>query len=121
MTSKKITGVLGEDKACEYLIQNGYTVTCRNARRGHLEVDIICENEEFLVFAEVKTRKNNPSFGRPAAAVNYKKRQNIIAFAEAYISEHGTGGKCIRLDVVEVYTDGKTVYQIEHLKNAITK
>lgn len=121
MTSKKITGVLGEDKACEYLTKNGYTVIERNVRCGHLETDIICENDEFFVFAEVKTRKYNPSFGRPASAVNHKKKQNLITFAEMYIAEHGTGGKCVRLDVIEVYTDGKTVYKIEHLKNAITK
>ncbi len=116
-----MTGTLGEDAACEYLIQNGYNVICRNKRYGHLETDVICENDEFLVFAEVKTRKYNPAYGRPSLAVGYKKRQNLITFAEMYINEFGTNGKCIRLDVVEVYTDGKTVCKIEHLKNAITK
>lgn len=121
MASKKITGVLGENAACGYLEKNGYTVLCKNKRYGHLEMDIICENSDFLVFAEVKTRKYNPSFGRPAAAVDHKKKQNLIAFAEMYIQEYGTRGKMVRLDVVEVYTDGEKVCRIEHLKNAICK
>lgn len=121
MINKKISGTYGEDKACGFLQENGYTVLYRNKRYGHLETDIICENDKYLVFAEVKTRKYNPSFGRPAAAVNYKKKQNLIAFAEMYISEHGTGGKMIRLDVIEVYTDGEKVCKIEHLENAISK
>ncbi len=121
MTSKKITGDIGENAVCEFLEKNGYTVLCRNKRYGHLEMDIICENNEFLVFAEVKTRKDNPLFGRPAMAVNYKKKQNLITFAEMYIAQHGTNGKAVRLDVVEVYTDGKNVCKIEHLKNAISK
>lgn len=120
MTSKK-TGTLGEDKACEYLEKHGYTVLFRNMRYGHLEMDIICENDEFLVFAEVKTRKSNTAYGRPAQAVDYKKRQNLIAFAEMYIAQHTSRGKCVRLDVIEVYTDGKTVLKTEHLKNAITR
>lgn len=112
---------MGEDAAAELLQSEGYKILHRNKRYGHLETDIICENDEYLVFAEVKTRKYTPSFGRPALSVGYKKRQNLLSFAELYIAENTTGGKMVRLDVIEVYTNGEKIYKTVHLKNAITK
>ncbi len=113
-------GTKGESRAAEFLQENGYTILHRNKRYAHWETDIICENEQYLVFAEVKTRKYNSAFGRPAAAVNAKKKQNLISCAEAYIAENGTHGKQVRLDVIEVYESNGN-YRIMHLKNAITK
>lgn len=122
MTKKNTSskGTLGEDIAAAFLQENGYAILHRNKRYSHLETDIICQNDEYLVFAEVKMRKQNNSFGRPASAVNYKKQQNLIACAEAYIAENGTDGKRVRLDVIEVYSQNGT-YRVDHLKNAITK
>ncbi len=121
MTNKSKTGKEGEDKAAELLEKSGYRILFRNKRYGHLETDIICEDDEYIVFVEVKTRKYNPAFGRPSSAVDAKKRQNLINCAEAYLNEYGTKGKLIRLDVVEVYVKDGKVYKTEHLKNAITK
>lgn len=49
-------GAAGEALACEYLGSIGYSVICRNYRSGHLETDIICENETHILFVEVKSR-----------------------------------------------------------------
>ena len=121
MTNKRKTGKEGEDKAAELLEKSGYRILFRNKRYGHLETDIICEDDEYIVFVEVKTRKENPAFGRPSSAVDAKKRKNLISCAEAYLNEYGTKGKLVRLDVVEVYVKDGKVYKTEHLKNAITK
>lgn len=121
MTDKKRIGDEGEEKAVELLEKDGYRILFRNKRYGHLETDIICENDEYLVFAEVKTRKYNPNFGRPSSAVDAKKRQRLISCAEAYLNEYGSGGKLVRLDVVEIYVENGKINKIEHLKNAISK
>ena len=44
---KKETGNSGEEKACNYLIKNGYSIIQRNYRTRRGEVDIIVEKETF--------------------------------------------------------------------------
>ena len=78
MKTRKI-GMRGEDIAAEYLINNGYTVTARNYHVSHDEIDIIAEDEKYIVFAEVKARaqtESNKRFGRPCAAVDFSKKQS---------------------------------------------
>ena len=53
------SGKFGEDKAAEYLRKKGYGIIRRNFSCRFGEIDIIAENAGFLVFAEVKLRKNN--------------------------------------------------------------
>ena len=36
-------GHLGENAACEYLVQHGYRIRERNWRLGNIEIDIIAE------------------------------------------------------------------------------
>jgi putative endonuclease len=50
-------GALGEELACEYLKNNGYTIIDRNFRRFYGEIDIIAKKGRLLVFFEVKTLK----------------------------------------------------------------
>lgn len=119
MASNGTLGALGESVACEYLEKNGYRIICRNKRYGHFETDIICENDGFLAFVEVKTR-TKCRYGRPASSVDNRKKQNLISCAESYIAEYGTNGKAVRLDVIEVYMT-KNGIRTEHLTGAITK
>ena len=48
-----ITGTAGEIAACDFLVQNSYTILHRNYRVGHEEIDIIAENDKYIVFVEV--------------------------------------------------------------------
>ncbi|MBR6745540.1 MAG: YraN family protein [Clostridia bacterium] len=120
------TGRAGEDFACRYLRSKGYTVLHRNYRNGHLETDIICENETHILFVEVKSRIDTgaPSrYGRPGAACHSQKRKNLRLCAEAYLRENKTAKKP-RIDVIEVYlrhVSGACVLSdrgIHHIENA---
>lgn len=126
-------GRFGEDAAAEYLIRNGYKIKGRNVRYGRHELDIIAEDDEYLVFVEVKTRTEAPSgclytYGRPASAVNYEKKQNTVAAANEYIRENressaGGSSKRMRIDVIEVYlargdSDKPKITEINHIRNA---
>lgn len=56
MTQKSETGKLGEDIACEYLLNKSFTVIERNYRKPWGELDIIAKDPKgVLVFVEVKT------------------------------------------------------------------
>lgn len=49
-------GFLGEDIACQYLIENRYKIIERNYRKPWGEIDIIAKNpDKILIFVEVKT------------------------------------------------------------------
>ena len=51
------TGTVVEQIACEFLQERGYSIVDRNHRSTLIEKDIIADLEEFLVFCEVKTRR----------------------------------------------------------------
>lgn len=119
MSEQKKIGNLGENLASEYMKSKGYETIAKNYRTPHGEIDLICENDERLVFVEVKTRRNL-SCGRPSAAVGSVKQQRFISAAEKYLSENKTD-KRIRLDVIEVYLNGNNEYKTVHLENAFYK
>jgi len=111
-------GKFGEDKATEYLRKKGYRIVRRNYSCRMGEIDIIAENDEYLVFVEVKLRKND-KYGEAREFVNYSKQQKIIRTASLYLSQHETE-KQPRFDVIEVYAPGGlfSPVRINHLENA---
>ena len=112
------SGKFGEDKAAEYLRNKGYKIIRRNFSCRAGEIDIIAEDERYLVFAEVKLRKND-RYGEAREFVNTSKQQKIIKTASLFLSRYETE-KQPRFDVIEVYApkgilSGVTV---NHLENA---
>ena len=98
-------GRAGEEFACRYLLSRGYTILHRNYRSGHLETDIICENDTHILFVEVKSRIDcgKPSrYGRPGTACDFRKKQHLTQCAQDYLRKNKTSKKP-RIDVIEVY------------------
>ena len=59
MTQKSELGKIGEDRACEYLVDKGFKILERNAREKWGELDIVAKaQDKTLVFVEVKTMEN---------------------------------------------------------------
>ena len=118
-------GAIGEDVACEYLESHGFDIIERNFLTRHGEIDIIAQDDRYIVFIEVKLRTigENSRFGRPALAVTKTKIKNIIYSAGIYVSKNKIQ-KPIRFDVIEIYaekTDKGTVkYRLKHLPSAFT-
>ena len=54
-TQKQITGDLGEDISCEFLVKRGFSIICRNYRKKCGEIDIVAKKSGILHFIEVKT------------------------------------------------------------------
>ena len=114
--SSKALGDRGEAYAANYLRQNGYRILTRNYRTKIGEIDLIAEDQDTLVFIEVKTR-SSVRYGMPAEAVNYKKRQKIIRTAYWYLcAQHRENAIC-RFDVLEVYAVGDR-WNVHQIKNA---
>jgi putative endonuclease len=124
MNNTRQTGRQGENAACDFLTKNGYTIVCRNFTASHGEIDIIAEDEKYIVFVEVKYRKNSihlAKYGRPVHAVTKQKRERIIYTAKHYLNKYKPT-KRPRLDIIEIISskelDGFTSLQIKHYKNA---
>ena len=94
-------GAWGERLAGEYLRRKGYTLLAHSYRSRFGEIDLIVSDERFLVFVEVKLRKND-KFARAVEYVDYKKQEKLRITAEYYLSEHPTELQP-RFDVIEIY------------------
>lgn len=125
MKNNRKFGAFGEDIAAKCLEKEGYTITGRNVHFGHVETDIICENESEILFVEVKTRTDaefSLRYGRPASAVTKKKLENMTLGARQYLYETKCPKKP-RIDVIEVYIkegDGELALSekgIVHIRN----
>ncbi|MGE5418614.1 MAG: YraN family protein [Chloroflexota bacterium] len=116
MSQSSDLGIKGEEFAADFLKNNGYKILSRNFRYGKYEIDIIAENNEFLVFAEVKTRADNP-LDPPANAVTRDKQKAMIWAAEAYIKRYRID-KESRFDVIVVLQKYEDDFSIEHIPYA---
>ena len=116
MTSK-ITGNYGEDLACDYVKKHGYKILERNYRIRGGEIDIVCKDQNTLVFVEVKTRYSH-EFGSPIDAMTYWKIKALLKTAQFYILKIGWGDKEYRLDFISVdFADDPENPKIELIKN----
>ena len=111
-TTKEI-GRIGERIAARYLKRHGYRILKRNLHCGKNELDILAKNRQYLVFVEVKTRKNQ-SYLPASAAVGREKQRRITASAMQWIAENESRDQ-FSFDIIEVYTEDKT---IRHIQNA---
>lgn len=107
-------GMLGEDAVECYLDKISCNILERNFRTRRGEIDIIFEESGYLVFGEVKTRRN-ARYGRPLESVDYKKRLKIINTAKEYIFKQELRDVNIRFDVFEVFFYER---KIRHIRNA---
>ena len=70
---KNELGTWGEDYACRYLIQNGFTMLSRNFRFKKYEIDIVAKKDNEIIIVEVKTRQT-AEIGEPWRAVTRSKQ-----------------------------------------------
>lgn len=108
-------GQKGEELAEEHLKKSGYTILFRNWKWGKHEIDIIAENKDFIIFAEVKTRADDFRM-HPAAAVTREKQRSIIWAANGYLQKFGID-KESRFDIITVIKSQDS-FQIDHIEGA---
>ncbi len=100
----KLLGRLGEVRAGEYLRGKGYKLIGMNYSTRFGEIDLIAENGQYIVFVEVKLRKN-ADFAEAREFVNRRKIERLKTAAGIWLSQNETEKKT-RFDVIEVYFSG---------------
>lgn len=101
MGKSNTLGAWGEAQAEQYLRNKGFFPVGQNYRCPYGELDLIAQNGEYLVFAEVKLRKT-ARFAPAADFVDRKKQERIRITAAYWLMEHETALQP-RFDIVEVY------------------
>ena len=119
MTTTKLQGRWGEEKAAEYLRKKGYKITAMSYRTRMGEIDIIAENRKYLVFVEVKLRKSD-SYAKAMEYVDRNKQRRLTMTALQWLQQNPTQLQP-RFDVIEIYApEGMETRspKINHIKNA---
>lgn len=119
MATARLTGQWGEAQAAEYLRKKKYQLVAAGYQCRFGEIDLIVKNRKFLVFVEVKLRKNE-IFAPAREFVNRAKQDRIRMTASLYLSANPTQLQP-RFDVIEIYApqgmDTKNP-AIHHLEDA---
>lgn len=110
----------GEKRVAAYLRKRGFNVIKRNYQCRYGEIDIIAENNEYILFVEVKTRKEDAMISG-ALAVDSHKQSRIMLSAQDYIVKTRCENQP-RFDVAEVTVfekaDGTLGYNLKYFENA---
>ena len=76
-----------ENRAAEFLQDQGLEVLARNFHCKLGELDLVCSLEHVLVFVEVRYRSNS-RYGGAAASVTPGKQRKLIRAAQVYLQRH---------------------------------
>lgn len=112
-------GAVGEVLAARFLRDKGYQILSSNYRCRQGEIDIIAVKDIYIVFAEVKTRRQDARY-LPREAVTVAKQRRLIQTAAIYLGHYPTDLQP-RFDVIEVVTDtatGMKAVEINHIMGA---
>jgi putative endonuclease len=117
-TERQKIGARGEDAAARFLQSRRFKILDRNWRSGSLELDLVCEDGEEIVFVEVKTR-TGASMTTPAEGISPGKKRNIVRAARAWLGAHRAWERICRFDVVCVMYNGEEP-SLEHCPDAFS-
>lgn len=112
-------GAMGEILAARFLREKGYGILSSNFRCRFGEIDIIASDKRYLVFVEVKTRREDSRY-LPREAVTVTKQRKLLQTAAMYMSRFPTNLQP-RFDVIEVVTaadETMRVVEINHIIGA---
>lgn len=115
MAKSHSIGKTGERIAINHLKANGYRILEKNWVTGRKEIDIIAEDDNYIIFIEVKTRMSDFML-HPRDAVSVPKQRNIIYAAQTYIQRKEID-KEARFDIISIVIDGPK-HELEHIKDA---
>ena len=111
--NKRQIGSEYETRAAQYMQDQGMEILERNYRCRQGEIDIIAREEGYLLFVEVKYRKDLQK-GYPAEAVTPAKQKRIRQAARYYLYEHHMPEETpVRFDVAAILGE-----ELQYIRNA---
>ena len=115
---KRDIGNKGEDIAVKKLKKLGYKIIERNFNVPKMgEIDIIARKGVYLVFVEVRLRKN-ADYGSGAETVDKFKQKRLIKAALMYMKINNLNNPPCRFDVVSITGEAEGDCEVEIIENA---
>ena len=108
-------GFISEKEACHYLQSKGLKLITQNYRCAHGELDLIMQDNDVLVFIEVRLRSHR-HYGDAFESIDSRKQQKLLKSATHYLQKHRLLDKIdCRFDVI-----GFSNNTIEWIKDAFS-
>ena len=115
MTTTREQGEFTESLACQFLENKGFKFIERNFNCRFGEIDLIMQDNDSLVFVEVRYRRNN-NYGSGAETITANKQSKLIKTASAYLQRHAKLNQYpARFDVISITGPIETT-NIENIK-----
>lgn len=115
VTPRRELGDFGERIAAHRLESQGMRIVARNVRVGRVEVDLIVEDLDELVFVEVRTRRG--AAGLAAESVTATKLRKMWECAISYCEQKAIPLERLRIDVVAIDLDANGAARaVEHFR-----
>lgn len=115
MSESTELGRKGENRATEYLRNQGYEILYRNWTWGKHEIDIVARKDDTIIFIEVKARSED-YLDDLIKIVSPSKQKSIILAADGYIRRFGIESES-RFDILFIIEKGKS-FEIKHIEDA---
>jgi len=116
-TSNYQFGISAEAAASAYLKQRDYIILTQNYRTRRGEIDLVCKHDDYLIFVEVKSsRDEHGSF--LGDRVDIRKQRRIYLTALDYIQHHERPGGGIRFDVILLTATPNKEWKVQHIQDA---
>lgn len=116
-TIQQSRGQKGEDLAVAHIKKTtSFKILLRNWSNGRHEIDIICRDNDILVFIEVRARAHQalvPGY----ASIGTKKKKNLRKAGLSYLKTLKKRPHTYRFDVIELAMNGSTATSIRHHRN----
>lgn len=115
-TATLALGSAGERAAERHLKSRGMKIVARNYKCPAGELDLICADDNTIVFVEVKTLMSDAD-ADPENKINATKQRKLEAVARYWLRAHGEPEAAYRYDAISVVmNDGKPV--VRHIEEA---
>ncbi|MBI5041961.1 MAG: YraN family protein [Gammaproteobacteria bacterium] len=118
---RQLQGPHAEALACRFLQRQGLRLITRNYRCRQGEIDLIMQDQDNLVFVEVRYRRQS-RYGSGLESVTQRKQRRIVHCAAHYLHCHPQAARyAARFDVVALGPDtdgGSSNTRIEWIRNA---
>ena len=102
-------GNIAEDKACEFLFDNGFSVIERNFYSRFGEIDIIAIKDEVLHFVEVKS---GDDYEKAIQNITKSKLSKLLKTGDIYLKKNSYSGD-YEYDAIIVTSDD--IWHIENI------
>ncbi len=117
-----LKGSEAEQIALEYLVEKGLVLQTRNFGTRRCEIDLIMNDEDYLVFVEVRFRRSS-TFGSAEESITQQKCRRLTAAALRYMPANKLTNRVqARFDALAVRPDTNrpSGYSVNWIKNILT-